>query len=262
MDCKTARLLLGIHRAELQTDEADALEIHLTGCVECDGLFRSERQLDAHLGAVVRAVPVPDGLHARLLHRLARERRAWYRRWATRGVVAAAVAASLFLVLWLCLRPVRPAVDVEDLRQDFAVSTSQDPETVKDWFQSKFHLTVNPPLQFDYRLLAHCDVTDYRNQHVPYLLFVRSRDPRSTEYAKVYLLSAGDFDLKDLVPQDNWGSGPIKLRALQDSDGGTCLVLYTSDRLESFFLPAVNQPGAHGLRRSGLVPAPFLVRVL
>jgi hypothetical protein len=247
MDCKTARLLLELgplHRAELHASEAEALEGHLAGCAECEGVFRHERRLDSHLATAMRTVPVPDGLRSRLLKGLTRERNTWYRGWAARGAAAAAIAASLFLAFWLYLRPSKPTVDVEELRQDFGAIASWDPETVRDLFNRKFRANVIPPVQFDYRLLTHCDVTEYRGQRVPVLVFVRNRDRGSLEQAWVLVLSASDFDLKDLVPQVSWPSGPMKVRALQDVEGVTYLVFYTSDRLESFFLPAANPPRA------------------
>jgi hypothetical protein len=100
-------------------------------------------------------------------------------------------------------------------------------------------------------------MTEFQHKRVPIFVFVRNRDQQSPEYAYVLALSAKDFVLKDLVPQD---SGPIKVRALQDVEGATYLVFYTSDRLESFFLPAVNHPGAHSLRMSGARPVSLLPR--
>src|SRR5262249_28887945 len=112
MDCRTARTLLDYHRptdSELSGPDAADLERHLDVCPECGALAQAERRADARLGRAMRDVPLPDGLHDRLLARLAADRRAVMMRRFARGsryaAAAALVLATLLGVGWWTTRP-------------------------------------------------------------------------------------------------------------------------------------------------------------
>src|SRR5436305_2225163 len=100
MDCRTTRHLLEFARpraSELDDLDQDALNGHLAVCPDCDTMARAEREADQHLGQAIREVPIPQGLRERLMRRLRDERKAWYRRWLARGLLAGFAAAVVLV---------------------------------------------------------------------------------------------------------------------------------------------------------------------
>src|SRR5262245_43464518 len=106
MDCRTARMLMSFARPCVSREEsADVgdLETHLADCPECGGAARNEARLDDHIGQALRDVPVPDGLHSRLLAALEPAVLAWYRRRPMKWAGGLGLAAAIALVVWLGL---------------------------------------------------------------------------------------------------------------------------------------------------------------
>lgn len=211
MDCKTARLLLEFARPmELAGNDADALQQHLARCPECAALAQSEQQFDEQMGPAMRNVPVPAGLRARLLDRLARERRRGRRRWLARG---AAVAAALLLAAsagWLGLRPQPRRIDVEQLCWEEIARQSASPEQqVEPWYRERGH-AVSLAL-FDTSRLRWYGLGEFQGVIVPHLLFQRDRD-----LARVYVLDARHFDRTHLLQQPPAGSGGLEVKVLPD----------------------------------------------
>ena len=238
MDCRTARLLLNFARprsAELQLSETAALEAHLADCPDFAAAYRVERLNDERIGAAMRAVAIPEGLQTRLLHRLTDERSKWQRRWIGRGAAALAVAASLFLVVYLLLYSGRPAPDVEFLGNAFIRQTAGNPDSARDFFKDVYHLDVEPPADFDYRLLSFCGVIEHK-QKIPVFVFARTGEHNVTYFAQVFVLSEKNFDLKDVLTEDD-SKGVYRSRLIFGPAGTAYLVLYTGDRLDAFYRP-------------------------
>lgn len=230
MDCKTARLLLEFARplsSELDTPAAEGLHEHLTDCPECGPLYRTERRLDDHLARAVRAVPIPEGLEARLGDRLRRQRRAGYRRrlWIP-GVAAA--AAAVLLAVWLGFGPhrSRPGVNLEELYHVLNSRANASPAQVEEWFQNTYHVHTVMPARFDYNFLTFYDLADFQGQRVPMLLFQRGQAT-----ARVYILSAKQFDFDAIRPSPGY---PVEL-IRSDNSQFAYVVIYTSERLDLFF---------------------------
>jgi hypothetical protein len=203
MDCKTARLLLDFHRprcGELPPEEAVELERHLAGCADCDAAGRTLRRLDDHLGAAVRAVPLPDGLRERLLGRLREERGTRLHRrmaWAGRGL---AVAAALLIatLLWLHFRAPSPPpkLDVNgvaeaELRQHRPLSG----EGVEAWFKEKYQVTMVAPPVLNYNYLIDYDLSHLQGKPVPRLSFHHEQGDNAATRATVYVVTSDQFDL-------------------------------------------------------------------
>ena len=99
MDCNLARRLLPFSRpggADLDAADRAALGHHVDTCPACAAAGTADRAFDAGLAAAMRAVPVPDGLPARLNTRLLAARMAFYR-GSARSAVAPGRRRSLVL---------------------------------------------------------------------------------------------------------------------------------------------------------------------
>jgi hypothetical protein len=234
MDCNHARLLLTFARplaTELEESEAHALANHLTDCPACAALERSERRLDAPIAAAMRAVPVPAGLRERLLGQLARDRAVLNRRrWMRRGVaVAAAVLVAFGAWSFLAAKPLALNLETVYWRANNLPNT---PAEVEEWFQQNHRTTMTAPTAFNYALLAHCTMADFEGKRVPLLEF-RNR----TESAWVYVLDAGQFDLRSLEGQGSLSGAATFFVEWQREPANpriAYVIIYTSGGLEQF----------------------------
>jgi hypothetical protein len=203
MDCNHARLLLifARKRSELEATEAEALDAHLRNCSPCAGLAEAERRLDESIGEAIRDVPMPAGLHGRLLAGLDRDRS--IRRWH-RGLTTASLAAGLLLAVglaWFFWIGARVTPDYEDLYVKVSDKVRATPEAVEAWFQDQ-GLPMEAPRQFNYDLLISYDTAQFMNRRVPRLVFFHRGDNKGflPAVAEVYVLSGRQFHL-DQAPQ-------------------------------------------------------------
>jgi hypothetical protein len=231
VDCRTARLLLDFARpltTELEAGEAAALEEHLADCAECGALAQVERRFDDRVAVAMRAVAVPDALPARILTRLAAARSHSRRRHLLKASASlAAAAAVVFVVVYLGFGRHKPVVITDPNEVWLEVAPPGDSAEVANWFKERYHRSVAPPPQFDYRFLAFAGQAEFKDQRVPLLLF-----QREVGRAYVYVLSERDFDVTAL----RTGGPPYKVLVLRHPDhpGVAYLVAYTSDDLTPF----------------------------
>lgn len=248
MDCRTAQILMELFRpgtAELEPSEAEALDRHLADCPACAQNAGHERQSDDQLKTAMRNVSIPAGLPGRLSARLdamqVAEKRRRLRRIAGSLAAAAAVLLAVFLGMdWQRKHP--PAVDLDDLRSCFNAEVANPSEGVQKWLQEN-KLRTPPPEDFEYHFLAHYYLADLQGKRVPLLLFVRAKDASSPDQARVYLLSAEQFDLNALAlnSQDVESVGcKVEVLFHPTDRRYAYLVVYTGDSLEPF-LKSVRQ---------------------
>jgi hypothetical protein len=188
------------------------LERHLAGCADCDAAGRTARRLDDHLGAAIRAVPLPDGLRQRLLARLKEERGTRLHRrlaWTGRGL---AVAAALLLgtLLWLHFRAPEPppTLDLPPLANlEGEKSRLNSAESVATWYKDRHHITMIAPPEFNYNCLVECGVAEVQGKRVPRLVFYRDPGPNENiTRAAVYVVARDQFDLGELA---KWNGTPV-----------------------------------------------------
>jgi hypothetical protein len=257
MDCRTARHLLEFSRPrlnELEGCDQDALNGHLAVCPDCDAMARAEREADEHLGRVIREVPIPQGLHERLLRRLRDEREAWYRRWLARGLRVVAIAAAVLLIAWFGLTSWRkhnlPHPDGDQLtnaalqRHQYSPPTQEDAE---DWFRNN-GFSVAAPDDFDYGNLFLFSLADFPgpkeiSKRVPCLIFVRTDDQgRKSQVALVYILSNKQFDLRALKENFDASSGSRFRCAVWPTPNFAYVIIYSGGDLKELLVSKRDPP--------------------
>ena len=147
------------------------------------------------MATAMRAVPLPGGLHERLVRHVSAKQGAILRHKAYRvgGLVAAALlVACIGLGLF---STTRPSINPDDYAQR-ADEQVKDPEgTTQKWLADQ-KLPDRLPLDFDYDLLVFKGFERVNEKYVPVVVF---RAPEGSGFAKVYAFAAdGKFDQKDI----------------------------------------------------------------
>jgi hypothetical protein len=255
MDCRTARHLLEFSRprlTELEGCDQDALNGHLAVCPDCDAMARAEREADEHLGRVIREVPIPQGLHERLLRRLRDEREAWYRRWLARGLRVVAIAAAVLLIVWFGLINWRkhnlPPLDADQLAKSVLEHHHYSPpnrDAAETWFD-KNGARVIAPDEFDYSYLFSYQFADLPgvDKKLPCLLFVRTTEQgRQSQIALVYILAEGRFNLSALPEKFVSPSGShFKSEVRRPTPNFAYVIIYSGDDLNDLLVSKQDPP--------------------
>lgn len=236
MNCSLSRMLLAFPRADLAEEDRAGLSAHVAGCPHCAGIAAGEAALHGAFAKAMQAVPVPEGLHSKLLRegfaqRGARHRRQFYQ-WS-------ALAASLLLALGLgfsgYLRS-RPAIDSDAV----AFSAEQDWELreapVRDWLV-KQDLPGELPLDFDYRHYSFHGKGELAGRETPVVVFhgqfTNRFDAKETHTARVYIVEASRFKLQDL--KDVQASlVRVAVHRHPTRPDIAYVIVYTSDTLDPF----------------------------
>lgn len=180
MECHDVRSLLTfIQRGceHLDATEREVLQAHLDKCPDCAGLTQAERRLDETLGQIMRDVPVPAGLQANVLKRLADERRpSSWRRSALAAAAAAAVLLAVGAGVWYANAV--PEVSVDDVNkvaadelEVFRICRADDPALAADKYFEAAGVYVLAPRDFDYRFLHRVEIVEFKKRRVAKLSF-------------------------------------------------------------------------------------------
>jgi hypothetical protein len=222
----------------MTSEDAADVTAHLAGCDACRHTTVAEERTDEILARAMRAVPEPTGLRDRLLARLARERRRWYRRLDVRIAAAAAVLLAVGVGIW-CVQPGPAPVNLAEL----AARLERMPTNAE---QAELALSapgrpVQVPDDFNYGLLVHCGPTQFQGRLTPTLDFqtVDARPGAPVVYhARIYILSDSQFDLKALESHSLAPAGPYNIEIRRSLDGRTAyLIVFTGGRLDPFLKP-------------------------
>lgn len=205
MDCDNARLFLAYlspSGKDLDGAEAEELRTHLEQCSACNALAMNARRLDQHVGRAMHDVPVPAGLNARLLQRLADEGGKVRRRWLKRVASLAAAAMLLFGVsygAYVWYAPRLNAIDVHYARHAGSVG-GQNRDHANDVLKRLGARPIAP--DFDYQYLVGepvlAEVPGHEKKVVPKFLFFREVTPArkgepTKQWAHVYAIPTDKY---------------------------------------------------------------------
>jgi hypothetical protein len=237
MDCNTARMLatfFGRQGSELAPEDAAALATHLAGCPGCTAAVQAERAFDDRVARAMLAVPVPNGLKAKLLDGITAQKAAGYRNKAW-GVIGTAMAACLLVGGVIAYR----ISSAPDLIATELISAQgdqyQNPEGYIEEFLSAEGYRFNPQRRFDLRLFDDVAMGKLRNRDVPVLYF---KNLQKNAFARVYIVKDSVLNWKAL-PRDGSsipGTFGLQLAVVPDAVRGDVayVVIYTGESLELF----------------------------
>jgi len=236
MNCDHARLWLAFARpAEMEAAERARLDAHLAMCPDCGATARAERGTDDAFARAMQAVPVPDGLRARLTARLAAARTSWWRHAMLRA--SAACIAGL-LAVSLTYSSTRPSLDLTAAAED---ATSQPGlwkpldrahDDANDLLRALGAPAVAPD-EFNYQLLKSVGRQNCHGvRSAPTLLFTTA----DHAYAQVVLVRDTEIkNLPQLVDQVGEASGCwVTVRAVPGLSGWYYIITTYGKPIQSF----------------------------
>jgi len=232
MECKTARLLLAVAptgRAELDQEEAKALENHLNECAECAALAREEEEAERCLAEAIQDVTPAPFLRDRIVQDLQRQRRKKLRRRLAASTLAALVFIGTAFGSWWWVRShlpmVTPSTDVEEI----ADLVSAPAETVRSYFADTYRINVPMPPGLNYAWFQFCAYEKFRGRNVPCLSFIRGGN-----WARVRILCADTFDVSPALESPEAGTRGISVLVRQSDDDPSVVyeILFNGDSLE------------------------------
>jgi hypothetical protein len=227
MDCHDIRLLLAFTRAggdAIDSTEQKALQEHLQACPECAALASSEQALDRVLGTAMRDVPVPAGLKARVLDKVAVNRP---RPWGKIAAAAAVLLLAVGITGWL-LRPL-PAVDPSDVYLVLNRGQGHAPaDVVEKWFNDQ-GVEMAAWRELNHDDLWFYDIIEFQGRRVPKLVFYRpeKKDGRPSVIAQVIVLRTNQFNTRELREQVG-----TRIRVETESTPG--FVYLSTDDIDAF----------------------------
>jgi hypothetical protein len=250
MECRDAQfyLLLKRHAGAPGTDELGpevqgALAEHCAGCPACAADARAAAAFDRALATAMSDVPVPAGLHARLLAntgaRAATARRA---RVARAGALALAACALALIGLGAYARS-RPVVDTDGAEGLAQVADRQShfPEGETSAFLARNGAPPALPLPFEYGLHVFNGYERVGGRDVPVVVF---HSPTGRGTAVVYVFAHnGRFNLDHLREAQVSGSRVQVFPGQGEFKGFTYVVLTKNAEDVQQFLRAPFQRG-------------------
>ena len=201
MNCNLARMLLEFPGADLAAEDRASLAGHVATCPQCAASSAGEAAFHGVLARAMQSVPVPAGLHAKLLRegfalRGARHRRQLYQ-WS-------ALAAGLLLAIGVgfsgYLRN-RPTIDTDAV----AIAAERDWEfrevPVREWLTQQ-DLPAELPFDFDYHYYTFHGKGELAGRDTPVVVFHRqfTNEFGNVEIhtARVYVVDLSRFKLHEL----------------------------------------------------------------
>lgn len=229
MDCHLSRLMLAFRRSDLTAEDALSLDSHLAGCPTCSAVARRDGSTDKVFAAAMTAVPVPSGLHAKLMTganaRLSAARWRKATPWVG-GVVAVVVAAfTVGGVGWLN----KPTLDTQAVAVEFDQKLDFAATGIPTWLTEE---GLPPTLLdgFDFRLPTFVGRGQLLGKEVPTVLFLNG-----PQVAQVAIVPVNRFRIDATKLNDAQSSrGNVKVFR---RDGVYLVVTFTTDSLNPFLMP-------------------------
>lgn len=228
MDCHLSQLLLAFRRHELAAADAVALDAHLSRCPACAAAARREAAFDAVVSRAMTAVPVPTGLHDRLVRsadgKLSADRwRTVGRRAGVTAIAALAVAVGVGGYDQLT----RPTVSSGRLAAEWEQEADFPDQKLAEWMKGQ-GLPASLPAPFDYRHVIEYGRKPVAGREVPVVLFQNRR--HGPDVCRVYVLPDRRFRFGSL---DDFTGSQVTVKAVR-AGGVVYVFAYTGDSLAPF----------------------------
>jgi hypothetical protein len=228
MDCNLSRLMLSFRRQDLAAEDAAALDVHLGGCPACAASARWTAAVDAAIGQAMTDVPVPVGLHDRLVRSARTQRAAEGRRTVTKWAVAVLTPLlAITTAVGVYNHFSRPTLSSDLLAAELERTADFPDQALADWLRGE-GLPEALPASFDPRHVVAVGRRSLFGREVPVVVFQNRRLGPDT--CKVYIVRDGQFRLGNL---NDYTGSQVSITHIR-RDGLVYLIAYTGDSLAPF----------------------------
>ena len=195
----------------------------------------------------MRAVEVPDQLHARILARLKEERGQRPRRWPVYSLRGALAAAALLLLAvglwrWSLVRPPFPAERLATQANNWVIAPPSRKQ-VEEAFKAQ-GAEVTAPADLNYNYVRFLFLANVEGRPTPALLF-NNKDKGGpsgfSRHALVYIVSDSQFNT-DALPVNSQASNGYEYKCFirpPGADHSGYVAYYTGDDLNWLRAPAL-----------------------
>jgi len=234
MNCHLSRLLLTFRPDELAGDDRAALSAHLQTCPTCSAAAKNGAATDAAIRTAMLAVPVPDGLKAKLHSAVSATQSA--SRWRkARRVASVALAASALIVAvgfgwWFFSRPSLSSDEMIVLLDQQQLMKEQ---AVGDWLVSEKLPAELPELpgRFEYGYYAFHGTQPLKGMKVPSVVFHNGQHQCRVYIIREHMVQTPEGGWKDVFGSE------FNIKVIK-KDGVVYVIAYTSPTLDPFLQPA------------------------
>jgi hypothetical protein len=227
MNCHLSHLLLAFRPNELAAEDRAALDAHLRGCPACAALVNTTATIDAAFRKAMLAVPVPDGLRAKLHAAVSATQSAARWRKAKAWGVGLAATLAIGLIGWGVFESTKPP-----LTTDIALGHLEDERLMKekhvrDWLVSE-GVPAELPVAFDFQQHAAHGTGPLGPMKVPFVLFQNDRGQ-----CRVYILRKDAIHNPPGEWKDAFGS-EYNVQAIKRGDFVYLIAVSTGTTLDAF----------------------------
>ncbi len=182
MNCQLSQLLLAFRPNELAADDRAALDAHLRACPTCAALANTTAATDNAIRKAMLAVPVPDGLRAKLHSAMSDTQRVAWRGKARLWGTGLAATVAVGLIAWGVFETTKPTLTSELASNLLENERLTKEQSVNAWLKSK-GLPAELPEPFEYGTHAVHGTGPLGTLNVPFVLFQTDRGQ-----CRVYIL--------------------------------------------------------------------------
>lgn len=231
MTCHHSRLLLAFRPDELAGEDRATLDSHLRACPACAIAARNESAADSAIRSALIAVPVPDGLRAKLhAHVSAKQGAAWRKNatWWSARTLAASIALVLAGVFGYAVT--RPIASPEIIGNTLDLEGWNKEQAVSDWL-TKEGLPADLPKPFEYGYHVFHGTGSVGELKLPCVIFHNGRDS-----CRVYVIRKSAVQ----APAGGWKNASGSQFNIETFDRGewVYVIAYTSQTLDPFLKQA------------------------
>jgi hypothetical protein len=231
MNCQLSHLLLAFRPNELAADDRAALEAHLRTCPACAALANKTVATDNAIRKAMLAVPVPDGLRAKLHSAVSATQSAARWRKAKGWGVGLAALVVIGLGSWAVVESTKPPLTTELASNLLENERLTKEQSVSAWLVSE-GLPAELPETFEFGNHAAHGTGPLGPMKVPFVLFQNDRGQCRVYIFRKTAVRTSPTELKEVFGSE------YNIKAIERGEYVYLIAVSTGTTLDAFLKAA------------------------